>query len=67
MKGFQSLLFNDFVRGKEGAGAGEEVSHIGSSDEACEVISCVLLAGGGLSQYSVIISRSSIKPTAGPM
>lgn len=67
MKGFHSLLFNDYVRGKEQAGAGEEVSHIGSSEEACEVIRRVLVAGGGLSQYSVIISRSSIKPTAGPM
>ena len=67
MKGFQSLLFNDDVRGKQGAGT-EAVSHIGSSEEACEVICGVLVvAGGGLSQYSVIISRSSIKPPAGPM
>ena len=56
MKGFQSLLFNDDVRGKQGAGT-EAVSHIGSSEEACEVIRGVLVvAGGGLSQYSVIIS-----------
>jgi len=66
MKGFQSLLFNDDVRGKQRAGA-EAVSHIGSSEEACEAIRVLVVAGGGLSQYSVIISRSSIKPAAGPM
>ena len=42
MKGFQSLLFNDDVRGKQGAGT-EAVSHIGSSEEACDT-RCV---GGG--------------------
>lgn len=67
MKGFQPLLFNDHVRGKEQSGVGEEVGRTGHGDGACEVMSPVSLAGGCLSPYTVIISRSSIKSTAGPV
>lgn len=45
MKGFQPLLFNDYVREKERADAREEVGHIRNGNGACEVISHVSLGG----------------------
>lgn len=46
MKGFQPLLLNDCVRGKEQADASKEVGHIGDGNGASEGMSHVSLAGG---------------------